>query len=98
MKPLKQMREAAAAVREAEAEPETVPEPPEPDVADATVGTEAAQSKAARFLPSCVESFAAVAFGKKSRAKLHSRVQAATQLVKIAGGLAQEVPDAPDEG
>jgi hypothetical protein len=85
-------------VRAAEAESEPVPEAPEPDVDDATVGTETAQSKAARFLPSCVELFAAVAFGKGSKAKLHTRVNAATQLVKIAGGLAQEVPDAPDEG
>ena len=81
-----------------EAEPETVPEPPEPDVADATVGTETAQQMAARFLPDCTRLFASVAFGKGSKAKLHTRVNAATQLVKIAGGLAQEVPDAPDEG
>jgi hypothetical protein len=92
------MREAGATVKEAEAEAETVPEPPEPDVADATAGTETAQQMAARFLPDCTRLFAGVAFGKGSKAKLHTRVNAASQLVKIAGGLAQEVPDAPDEG
>ena len=50
------------------------------------------------ILPDCTRLFASVAFGKGSKAKLHTRVNAATQLVKIAGGLAQEVPDTPDEG
>ena len=85
-------------VKEADEDSESVPEPPDPDVADANIGTETAQSKAARYLPSAVDLFAAVAFGRGSKAKLHSRVQAATQLVKIAGGLAEGVPDAPDEG
>jgi hypothetical protein len=98
MPPLKQMRAAGAAAKEAEAGSEVVPEPPEPDVADAAIGTETAQQMAARYLPDCARLFASVAFGRGSKAKLHSRVQAATQLVKIASGLAQEVPDAPDEG
>lgn len=89
------MREAAAVTKEAELE--TVPEPPEPDVADAAVGTKTAQAMAGRFLPSCVRLFAGVAFGKSSRAKLHSRVIAAGHLVRIANGMAEEVPD-PDAG
>jgi hypothetical protein len=89
------LREAAAVTKEAEAE--TVPEPPEPGVADAAVGTETAQARAARYLPDCVRLFAGVAFGKGSKAKLHSRVVAAAQLVRIAGGMAEEVPE-PDEG
>jgi len=89
------VREAAAAVREAE--PEPIPEAPEPDVADATAGTETAQSLAARYLPNCVRLFAGVAFGKGSKAKLHSRVVAAGHLVKIAAGMGAEVPE-PDEG
>src|SRR5215469_14959719 len=67
----RKVREAAAAVKEEE--PESVPEAPEPEVVDATTGTEAARSMAARYLPNCVRLFAGVAFGKKSRAKLHSR-------------------------
>jgi len=90
----RKMREAAAAV---EAEPEPVPEPPAPDVADAATGTETAQSLAARYLPNCVRLFAGVAFGKGSKAKLHSRVVAAGHLVKIAAGTGEEVPE-PDEG
>jgi len=58
---------------------------------------ETAQTMAARWLPECARLFAAVAFGKGSKAKLHSRVVAAAQLVKIAGGLAEAVPDAPGE-
>jgi hypothetical protein len=93
----KQMRGAAAVVREAEAESEPVPEPSAPDASDATVGTDTAQSMVARYLPSCVQLFAGVAFGKGSEAKLRSRAIAAGHLVKIAGGMAEEVPE-PDEG
>ena len=74
-----------------------VPEAPEPNASDATVGTETAQRMAARFLPDCTKLFASVAFGRGSKAKLHTRVVAAGHLVKIAGGLAEEVPE-PDEG
>lgn len=91
----RRIREAAIAVREAE--PETVPEPPEPDFADAAIGTETAQSLASRYLVSCVKLFASIAFGKGSRAKLHTRVVAAGHLVKIAGGMAEDVPG-PVEG
>lgn len=85
----RKVREAAAAVREGT---ESLPEPPEPDVADPATGTETAQSLAARYLPSAVRLFAAVAFGKGSRAKLHTRVLAAGHLVRIAGGIAEDIP------
>jgi hypothetical protein len=101
MSPLRNTREGKAVVREveveaeAEAEAERVPDAPEPEIADPTVGAETAQATASRYLPNCVRLFAGVAFGKGSRAKLHSRVIAASHLVKIAGGMAEEVPD-PD--
>ena len=95
MPPPRTLRQAAAMVSEAESEP--VPEPPEPDVADAAAGPAVAQTIAARWLPSCARLFAGVAFGKGSKAKLHTRVIAAGHLVKIAGGMAEEVPS-PDEG
>lgn len=89
------MREAAASVKEAESEP--VPEAPAPDADNATAGTEAGQAMAACYLPNCVRLFAGVAFGKGSRAKLHTRTVAAGHLVKIAAGMGEEAPG-PDEG
>jgi len=88
------MRDAAAVTREAEAE--TVPDPPAPDGADAAIGTEKAQGMAARYLPNCVVLLAAVAFGRGSKAKLHTRVVAVGLLVKIAVGGAEEVPSLDD--
>lgn len=89
------MREVHDALRE---DAEHVADAPEPAAADATAGTETGQAMASRFLPDCVKLFAGVAFGATSKAKLHSRVIAAMTLVKIAGGMADEVPGAAMPG
>jgi hypothetical protein len=77
-----------------------VPEAPEPDAADGVGGLAAAQELASRYMVQNTKLLAAVAHGKSKRVKLHSRVVAAVQLIKIAGGLGPEaVPETEsDEG
>ena len=57
---------------------------------------EVCRAAAARYMPNCVRLFASVAFGKGSRATLHTRVVAAGHLVKIAGGMTDEVLPEPN--
>ena len=84
-----------AAMRSRSPEPETVPDAPPPDYSDPAFAIETAQETAARYQPQCVRLYAGVAFGKASRAKLHTRVVAAGNLTKIACGRADQVPE-PD--
>ena len=90
----KRIRQSSAA-HSRETEPETVPDAPPPDYSDPAVGIDTAQEMAARYQPQCVRLYAGVAFGKASRAKLHTRVVAAGNLTRIACGRADEVPE-PD--
>jgi hypothetical protein len=79
---------------------DAVPEAPEPDAADGAGGLAEAQELASRYMTQNVRLLASVAHGKSKRVKLHSRVVAAVQLIKIANGIGSEaVPEVdPDEG